>query len=424
MKVLTAPRVELPRGDVAASDLPTETHTDVEAWRARIDAKRAEAARRRALDAAAAAAPARPLPRALRVKPAPKPPRTPRVAASKPVRERPPAVRPCVKCQHPTRPANARLDEYPGTRRRRAGGVCDPCHTGRPPRAERQPKARTARPPAVRPCTDCGRLTRPGGSTAEQHPGTLVRANGGQCHTCANGGPRPRPERAPRAAREPRPARPIVRPCVTCGRPTRPSSRTLTEFPDTVKRNTADQCQRCTYTPRPVRAARVPIAELVRLYVDLNLGSAEVGRRVGMSGQAVIYNLRAAGIPIRSQGHPVTRRLGSTPKTYDPALVDRIRQLAADGLTQPEIAEQTGTSRKVVWRVMARHDIRALPQVAREPRDGAVHLKAHMAAAGVTSAQVRAWANATGLTIAARGLPPAAVLDAYLTAHQPAEASA
>lgn len=433
MRVLTAPHAtDLPHTTAATPDLPMETRTDVEAWRARIEAKRADAARRRELDAAAAKAPVRPLPAALREKPAPKPrPRTePKPRAPRAPRSTGPAVRPCVQCDHPTRPVNARADEHPGTRRRRSGGLCNLCYTGGPkPRPERQPKPQRSRPPAVRPCVTCDRPTRPGGSTAEQHPGTLLRANATQCHTCATTGgpPQPRAPRPPRPPREAPPQRPVIRPCTACGRPTRPSTLSIEDHPGTVVRTTADLCARCyDHALHPERASRphVPTAELIRLYADENLGSGVIGRQVGLSPQAVVDRLRKAGVTIRPRGFRLTPPEGSKPKDYNPVLIAAVRQLAAHGLSQVEIADELATTRKVVWRVMARYDIPALPQVARQPRDHAAGLKADMAAAAVTSADVRAWARATGLHVPDRGLPPAALFEAYRAAHETTEASA
>lgn len=57
---------------------------------------------------------------------------------------------------------------------------------------------------------------------------------------------------------------------------------------------------------------------------------------------------------------------GAKPKTYDPALVARVRAAYASGKTQVEIAAEIGFSQKVVFNVMRRHSIAA--RVA-APRD-------------------------------------------------------
>lgn len=336
--------------------LPTEPRRiDVDAWRARIDAKSSRARYFERLDQDVIAASARP-------KRAPKPPRAERERPARPAKvraPRPSPVRPCPGCGRLTRPSSVKLEDYPGTTIRVREGRCRPCSRGDVGQERRDP---------VRPCATCGRMTRPSSLRAADYPGTVTRPTTDLCVTCARGGPKPRQERAPRE-------------------------------------------------PAAPRQPRVPTETLIALYVDAGLGSAAVGARVGLSGQQVCNRLRQAGIPIRARGHRITRPTGSKPKPYAPELIEKVRALAEQGLTQPEIAEATGTTRKVVWRVMSRHGIAARAAVPAHPVDGASGLKAAMAAAGVTTADVRAWAAATGVEMASRGLPAQRVFDAYLAAQ-------
>jgi hypothetical protein len=57
---------------------------------------------------------------------------------------------------------------------------------------------------------------------------------------------------------------------------------------------------------------------------------------------------------------------GAKAKIYDPALVERVRQLYNAGHTQQEVAAQVGLTQKVVFNIMRRHSIAAR---AATPRD-------------------------------------------------------
>lgn len=125
-------------------DLTTRTTVDVEAWRARMDDRRAEAARHRALDAAVLVAARTPRPRKPRAVRPPKP-RPSRALHPRPVSE---PVRPCDGCRRPTRSNHLTAAEAPGTVPRVRDGKCRQClprtpHTPRPRQSRRDP-ARTA----------------------------------------------------------------------------------------------------------------------------------------------------------------------------------------------------------------------------------------------------------------------------------------
>ncbi len=59
---------------------------------------------------------------------------------------------------------------------------------------------------------------------------------------------------------------------------------------------------------------------------------------------------------------------GAKPKVYPTEMVERVRELYAQGLTQSEIAVMVGTSQKVVWRLMVRHSITARVAGKRDQR--------------------------------------------------------
>lgn len=154
---------------------------------------------------------------------------------------------------------------------------------------------------------------------------------------------------------------------------------------------------------------------IVELYAGGDLGHDAIARILGCSSSTVAYHLTKRGIrPLRPRGHRLSRPTGSKPKEYDPALVETVRRLAAQDLTQDEIAARTRTTRKVVSNVMRRHQIPTRPAIARTPRDHAAALRTSMRQAGVTAADVRAWARAGGLEISDRGLPPRRILEAFL----------
>ncbi len=64
---------------------------------------------------------------------------------------------------------------------------------------------------------------------------------------------------------------------------------------------------------------------------------------------------------------------GAKPKKYDAALVERVADLYGQGMTQLEVAERAGVSRKVVWNLMRRSGIRARAARARQPLRGPEH---------------------------------------------------
>lgn len=174
--------------------------------------------------------------------------------------------------------------------------------------------------------------------------------------------------------------------------------------------------------PNPPSQSRVRSQALgeriVELYSGGELGHRAIGKILNCSSSTVAFHLRKRGVqPLRARGHRLTKPTGSRPKEYDPSLVDVVRRLAAQKLTQPEIAARTGTSRKIVYNVMRRHEIPAGPALARAPQDHAAGLKQLMKDAHVATHQVRTWARQSGVPIADRGLPPRPVLEAYLAAH-------
>lgn len=65
---------------------------------------------------------------------------------------------------------------------------------------------------------------------------------------------------------------------------------------------------------------------------------------------------------------------GSTPKVYPHDMVSKVESLYREGSTQSEIAFSLGTSQKVIWRLMARHNIKARTAAKRDQRGSNNHM--------------------------------------------------
>lgn len=162
--------------------------------------------------------------------------------------------------------------------------------------------------------------------------------------------------------------------------------------------------------------ARLDLPEIIRRY-QAGQTPPLIAAALGTTGKTIRRALDHAGIERRDDRATAS---GSQPKAYDPALVERIRALYTDqGLSQSEVADQIGTSTKVVTTVMTRYGIPARePGLQHKPgQDRAAGLKARMATAGISAAQVRAWARTTGIPVPPVGLLKTAVVEAYLVAH-------
>jgi hypothetical protein len=59
---------------------------------------------------------------------------------------------------------------------------------------------------------------------------------------------------------------------------------------------------------------------------------------------------------------------GAKPKVYPPEIVEAVRRLYGQGLTQGEVATELGMTQKVVYNVMRRHGIRARVAAKRDQR--------------------------------------------------------
>lgn len=65
---------------------------------------------------------------------------------------------------------------------------------------------------------------------------------------------------------------------------------------------------------------------------------------------------------------------GQKPKIYAPELVARVAQLYDGGMTQAEIARDTGFTQKIIWNLMRRHGIAARVAAKRDQAGAANHM--------------------------------------------------
>lgn len=127
----------------------------------------------------------------------------------------------------------------------------------------------------------------------------------------------------------------------------------------------------------------------------------------------------------------VRRRLAAVPdlpnhrggqnRTSAEVQADIVREYAA-GLNAKEVAQRLDLPHQTVYGVLRRSGVEMRPAgVAHRGRpgvDGASGLKELMRSNGITAADVRAWAIATGREITARGLPSRVLLEDYLLHHR------
>ena len=59
---------------------------------------------------------------------------------------------------------------------------------------------------------------------------------------------------------------------------------------------------------------------------------------------------------------------GAKPKVYPQEMVEAVLRLYASGMTQDEVALELGTTQKVIWKLMLRHNIPRRPPIKRDQR--------------------------------------------------------
>jgi transposase len=180
---------------------------------------------------------------------------------------------------------------------------------------------------------------------------------------------------------------------------------------------------RRTNRPRPSTAnTRNPIDEHAAVAAYLAGDSTpKVAATFGCTPKRIRDLLVRHGIELRDDRKTFS---GSRPKEYDPALVERVRDLyLRQQLSQERTAFKLGVGIKVVQRVMERYGIPAR-QGQCSHQDGAVGLRQQMADLGVTSREIKNWALEVGLVDRiAVGLPSRQLVTAYADTHRQAGAA-
>jgi len=142
---------------------------------------------------------------------------------------------------------------------------------------------------------------------------------------------------------------------------------------------------------------------------------AQTAADLGYTKATVRTHLLDAGVQLRDDRK--TNSGGNNRRDYTPTEIEDVRRLYVDEhLSQTRVAQRLGIGVKVVQCIMARHGIEA-----REGQSGGGdtlgEIRTRLAALGVKSTVVRAWALEQGLKVSPRGVIPLQVLDQYEQQH-------
>lgn len=194
--------------------------------------------------------------------------------------------------------------------------------------------------------------------------------------------------------------RPRVMATCECGRPRSPQAK---------------RCSSCHVATRKPTRTSVVDTDTARTEYLAGATIPQIAETHGWPVVSVRRQLQRAGVPMRDDrsGHS-----GSRPKVYPPKLVAEVRRLYLDqGISQAKIAQQLGTTPKVIGHLMKREGIPAR-QGANGGGDTLQGYRDRLQQLGVTSTQVRVWANANGHPAGVRGVLAEHVVDAYEEAHR------
>lgn len=147
----------------------------------------------------------------------------------------------------------------------------------------------------------------------------------------------------------------------------------------------------------------------------------EIAPQVGASISTVRRVLNRRGVELvdgralhSGQNNPVTRALEALSTRHLTDLYGQLKSVAA-------VAEALDLPANTTGRLLRSRGIAVRPssevQAGRPGEDHAGPLRDLMDANGTTPAEVREWALAHGLSVAARGVPSRAVVEDYLLAH-------
>lgn len=160
-------------------------------------------------------------------------------------------------CGKSLRPKRATREQFPGTVRAEAWDRCQPCYIAL------KEQGMTLKERKAGKCKRCDRPTRPRGARIEDYPGTVGEYGANKCLTCwkhEKYGPPKGHQREHSDWGE----------CTSCERPMRPHNATKAEAPGTVKHHARGVCTTCHrrelnpgLVDRPMIVGRVPASAVV-----------------------------------------------------------------------------------------------------------------------------------------------------------------
>lgn len=117
---------------------------------------------------------------------------------------------------------------------------------------------------------------------------------------------------------------------------------------------------------KPRRGKTVSEAEFRRLWLDLSISQGEVGRRLGISGEAALSRALARGLPRRPAERPWTQQIDR----------ERVYRLRRSGLSLNAIAALTGNARSSIQRILKLAGIAEPKKAIRADRIASIALAA------------------------------------------------
>jgi lambda repressor-like predicted transcriptional regulator len=102
---------------------------------------------------------------------------------------------------------------------------------------------------------------------------------------------------------------------------------------------------------KPNRGKQVTVAEFRRMWLDLSISQGEIGKRLGITGQAALCRALSRGLAPRPSKRPWTRKIDHI----------RIARLYTSGLSIAAIAKVTGHSRNAIQNALQMQGVAMRP---------------------------------------------------------------
>lgn len=116
------------------------------------------------------------------------------------------------------------------------------------------------------------------------------------------------------------------------------------------------------------RGKRISEAEFRRMWEDMSISQSEIGRRLGISGNAVKMRAKVRGLPDRPKGRPFARKMDH----------GRLAALYRAGLSMHAIACAEGCAEHTVFKALQRAGVESRHR--KDPMTTGCLVKAAMAA--------------------------------------------